>query len=113
MGGAAWGLGNDPVLMSLVPLDNYAGRVAELQEQCMKAWHLPLPSGGPGVGRYSLLQNLDAQVSRWGMALLKGHLGLVPRLFQPYTDADVLDDFEPQDPVGTECLGRLQATGQG
>lgn len=44
------------------------------------------------------------------MALLEGHVGLVPYLLQPHPDADVLDDFEPQDPVGAACLGRLQAT---
>lgn len=46
------------------------------------------------------------------MALLKGHVGLVPRLLQPSPDADVLDDSEPQDPVGTACPGRLQVTAQ-
>lgn len=70
-------------------------------------------SEGLGAGvvgdRYSLLQNLSAQVSWWGVALLKGHIGLVPRLLQLYPDADVLGDFEPQDPVGAACLGRLQA----
>lgn len=42
------------------------------------------------------------------MALLKGHVGLVPRLLQPSPNADVLDDSEPQDPVVTACLGRLR-----
>lgn len=31
--------------------------------------------------RYSLLQDLNVQASRWCMALLEGHLGLVPYLF--------------------------------
>ena len=75
-----------------------------------KSWHSLLASGSAGVGRYSLLQNLDAEVSWWGVALLEGHLGLVPHLFQPYPNADVLDDFEPQYPVGAAGLGRCQAT---
>lgn len=43
--------------------------------------------------RYSLIQDLNVQASRWCMALLKGHLGLVPYLFQPYSNAYVLDGF--------------------
>lgn len=31
--------------------------------------------------RYSLLQDLNVEASRWCMALLEGHLGLVPYLF--------------------------------
>lgn len=83
-------------------------RRAGQQVQGRKSWH-PLRARG----RYSLLQNLDAEVSRGGVALLEGHLGLVPRLFQPYPDEDVLDDSEPQYPVGVACLGRRQATARG
>lgn len=36
-------------------------------------------------------------------------MGLVPRLLQPSPDADVLDDSELQDPVGTACPGRLKS----
>ena len=95
----AGGLGADPVP------DNLGWGEAT------PAWSL---SGGLSTGRvrYSLLQNLDAQVPWWGVALLKGHVGLVPRLLQPSPDADVLDDSEPQDPVGTACPGRLQVTAQ-
>ena len=31
--------------------------------------------------RYSLLQDLNDEASRWCMALLEGHMGLVPYLF--------------------------------
>lgn len=65
------------------------------------------------MGRYSLLQNPDAEISRWGVALLESHLGLVPGLFQPYPNADVLDDFESQYPVGAARSGRRQATAPG
>ena len=104
-------------LMPLVTVDSEAGRGspspasqrgAEQPLWGRKAGHLPLPSGRTGVGRYSLLQDLDAQVPWWGVAVVEGHAGLVPCLFQPYPDANVLDDAEPQDPARP-----LQVTAQG
>lgn len=55
-----------------------AERAGPVQEEPVPA---VLRGGSERTQRCSPLQDLDVQASRWCVALLDGHLGLVPYLF--------------------------------
>lgn len=56
-------------------------------DHCGKGWAsagraaICHPQGRLRSTRYSLLHDLNVEASRWCLALLEGHLGLVPYLF--------------------------------